>query len=60
MTTTLFAIVAIALVVTLAWIISRIAYIFVELEELQEQVNQMVDDIEELNTQVAALKKGGK
>lgn len=57
MATTLFAIFAIALVVTLAWIIGRIAHIFVDLEELHEQVNDMVEDIEALDEKVKDLEK---
>lgn len=37
MTTTLFAILGIALVATMAWVITRIVNIFVELEELHQQ-----------------------
>lgn len=57
MATTLFAIFAIALVATLAWIIGRIAHIFVDLEELHEQVNDMVEDIEALDEKVKDLEK---
>ena len=62
MTTTLFAIFAIALVATLAWVITRIVNIFVELEELHQQarnmseradnhcakVNKMKEDVEQV------------
>lgn len=62
MTTTLFAIFAIALVATLAWVITRIVNIFVELEELHQQainmteradnhcakVNKMKEDVEHI------------
>jgi uncharacterized protein YoxC len=62
MTTTLFAIFAIALVATLAWVITRIVKIFVELEELHQQarntteradnhcskVNKMKEDVEHI------------
>jgi hypothetical protein len=57
MTTTLFAIFAIALVATLAWIISRIVNIFVELEELNEQAVYLRDDIEALEEKVTDLEK---
>lgn len=57
MTTTLFAIFAIALVVTLAWIISRIVNIFVELEEIKEQAVYLRDDIEALEEKVKDLEK---
>ena len=57
MTTTLFAIFAIALVVTLAWIISRIVNIFVELEEVNEQAVYLRDDIEALKEKVKDLEK---
>lgn len=45
MATTLFAIFAIALVATLAWIISRIVNIFVELEELREQAKDITERV---------------
>jgi uncharacterized protein YoxC len=62
MTTTLFAIFGIALVATLAWVITRIVNIFVEIQELQEQaknhtekvdnhcakVNKMNEDVEHI------------
>lgn len=48
MTTTLFAIFGIALVATLAWVITRIVNIFVELEEVNEQAVYLRDDIEAL------------
>ena len=54
MATTLFAIFAIALVATLAWIISRIVNIFVELEEVNEQAVYLRDDIEALEEKVNA------
>ena len=57
MTTTLFAIFAIALVATLAWIISRIVNIFVELEEVNEQAVYLRDDIEALKEKVKDLEK---
>ena len=57
MTTTLFAIFAIALEVTLAWIISRIVNIFVELEEVNEQAVYLRDDIEALEEKVKDLEK---
>ena len=57
METTLFAIFAIALVVTLAWIISRIVNIFVELEEVNEQAVYLRDDIEALEEKVKDLEK---
>lgn len=57
MTTTLFAIFAIALVATLAWIISRIVNIFVELEEVNEQAVYLRDDIEALEEKVKELEK---
>lgn len=57
MTTTLLAIFAIALLVTLAWVITRIVNIFVELEELHEQINDMLEDIEALDKEVKALKQ---
>jgi chromosome segregation ATPase len=57
MATTLFAIFAIALVATLAWIISRIVNIFVELEELNEQAVYLKDDIEALEEKVKDLEK---
>lgn len=57
MTTTLFAIFAIALVATLAWIISRIVNIFVELEEVNEQAVYLKDDIEALEEKVKDLEK---
>jgi uncharacterized protein YoxC len=43
MTTTLFAIFGIALVATLAWVITRIVNIFVELEELHQQARNMTE-----------------
>lgn len=57
MATTLFAIFAIALVATLAWIISRIVNIFVELEEVNEQAVYLRDDIEALKEKVKDLEK---
>lgn len=57
MATTLLAIFAIALVATLAWIISRIVNIFVELEELNEQAVYLKDDIEALEEKVKDLEK---
>lgn len=57
MATTLLAIFAIALVVTLAWIISRIVNIFVELEEVNEQAVYLRDDIEALEEKVKELEK---
>lgn len=57
MATTLFAIFAIALVATLAWIISRIVNIFVELEEVNEQAVYLKDDIEALEEKVKDLEK---
>ena len=57
MTITLLAIFAIALVVTLAWIISRIVNIFVELEEVNEQAVNLRDDIEALKEKVKDLEK---
>jgi chromosome segregation ATPase len=62
MATTLFAIFGIALVATLAWVITRIINIFVELEELRQQarntteradnhcskVNKMKEDVEHI------------
>jgi predicted nuclease with TOPRIM domain len=62
MTTTLFAILAIALVAAMAWVITRIVKIFVELEELHQQarntteradnhcskVNKMKEDVEHI------------
>lgn len=62
MATTLFAIFAIALVATLAWVITRIVNIFVEMEELRQQarntteradnhcskVNKMKEDVEHI------------
>lgn len=57
MATTLFAIFAIALVATLAWIISRIVNIFVELEEVNEQAVYLRDDIEELKEKGKGLEK---
>lgn len=69
MTTTLFAIFAIALVATLAWVITRIVNIFVELEELHQQarntteradnhcakVNKMKEDVEQIQQTQAAI-----
>jgi chromosome segregation ATPase len=69
MTTTLFAIFAIALVATLAWVITRIVKIFVELEELHQQakdlsermdnhcakVNKMKEDVEQIQQTQAAI-----
>lgn len=57
MTITLLAIFAIALVATLAWIISRIVNIFVELEEVNEQAVYLRDDIEALEEKVKDLEK---
>ena len=57
MTITLLAIFAIALVVTLAWIISRIVNIFVGLEEVNEQAVYLKDDIEALEEKVKELEK---
>ena len=57
MTITLLAIFAIALVATLAWIISRIVNIFVGLEEVNEQAVYLKDDIEALEEKVKELEK---
>lgn len=46
MTTTLFAIFGIALLATLAWVITRIVNIFVELEELHQRVRIQTDQID--------------
>lgn len=45
MTTTLFAIFGIALVATLAWVITRIVNIFVELEELHQQAKDLSERV---------------
>lgn len=69
MTTTLFAIFGIALVATLAWVITRIVNIFVELEELHQQakdlsermdnhcakVNKTKEDVEQIQQTQAAI-----
>lgn len=57
MTTTLFAIFGIALVATLAWVITRIVNIFVELEEVNEQAIYLTVDIEALKKKVKDLEK---
>lgn len=54
MTTTLFAIFGIALVATLAWVITRIVNIFVEMEEIKEQAVYLRDDIDTLEKKVNA------
>ena len=46
MTTTLSAIFGIALVAALAWVITRIVNIFVELEELRQRVRIQTDQID--------------
>ena len=46
MATTLFAIFGIALVAALAWVITRIVNIFVELEELHQRVRIQTDQID--------------
>lgn len=69
MTTTLFAIFGIALVASLAWVITRIVNIFVELEELHQQakdlsermdnhcakVNKTKEDVEQIQQTQAAI-----
>ena len=57
MTTTLFAILGIALLATLAWVITRIVNIFVELEEVNEQAVNLRDDIEALENKTKELEK---
>lgn len=64
MTTTLFAIFAIALVATLAWVITRIVNIFVELEGLHQQAKDLSErmdnpclEISKLKVEVESLKK---
>lgn len=57
MTTTLFAIFGIALLATLAWVITRIVNIFEELEEVNEQAVYLRDDIEALEEKAKELEK---
>jgi chromosome segregation ATPase len=57
MTTTLFAIFGIALLATLAWVITRIVNIFEELEEVNEQAVYLRDDIEALEEKTKELEK---
>lgn len=57
MTTTLFAIFAIAVVATLAWVITRIVNIFVELEELHQQTKDHTERIDNHCSKVNKLKE---
>lgn len=56
MTTTLFAVFAIAVVVTLAWVITRIVNIFVELEELHQQAKDLSERMDNHCAKVNKLK----
>lgn len=56
MTTTLFAIFAIAVVVTLAWVITRIVNIFVELEGLHQQAKDLSERMDNHCAKVNKLK----
>jgi hypothetical protein len=57
MATTLFAIFGIALVAAMAWVITRIVNIFLELEEVNEQAVYLRDDIEALKEKAKELEK---
>jgi chromosome segregation ATPase len=57
MTTTLFAIFGIALVATLAWVITRIINIFVEIQELQEQAKNHTERINNHCSKVNKMKE---
>ena len=57
MTTTLFAIFAIAVVVTLAWVITRIVNIFVELEGLHQQAKDFSERMDNHCAKVNKLKE---
>lgn len=57
MTTTLFAIFGIALVATLAWVITRIVNIFVELEELHQQARNITERADNHCAKVNKLKE---
>lgn len=57
MTTTLFAIFGIALVATLAWVITRIVNIFVELEELHQQARNMTERADNHCSKVNKMKE---
>lgn len=57
MTTTLFAIFGIALVATLAWVITRIVNIFVELEELHQQAKDHTERIDNHCSKVNKMKE---
>lgn len=56
MTTTLFAVFAIAVVVTLAWVITRIVNIFVELEGLHQQAKDLSERMDNHCAKVNKLK----
>ena len=58
MTTTLFAIFAIALLATLAWVITRIVNIFVELEGLHQQAKDLSERMDNHCAKVNKLKEG--
>jgi chromosome segregation ATPase len=57
MTTTLFAIFAIALVATMAWGITRIVNIFVELEGLHQQAKDLLERIDNHCAKVNKMKE---
>lgn len=57
MTTTLFAIFGIALLATLAWVITRIINIFVELEELHQQVKDLSERMDNHCAKVNKMKE---
>lgn len=56
MTTTLFAIFGIALLATLAWVITRIVNIFVELEGLHQQAKDFSERMDNLRLEINKLK----
>ena len=63
MTTTLFAIFGIALVAAMAWVITRIVNIFVELEELHQQAKDLSERVDnhcgkvlEMSEEIARIK----
>lgn len=57
MTTTLFAIFAIALVAAMAWVITRIVKIFVELEELHQHARNMSERADNHCSKVNKMKE---